>query len=306
MKFNKKIKTIFLDPNSSGTMPDERVNVILSPSLYWVKKLSLPVKNVRDAKKLLPSIFEDILPRGNYNYFIYQQGDVFFAFAYEDKMILDLLSEKGISDSNVKNVYFAQSELSFIDGTVTINKTQKICLKDGLIILLCDWVEKVEDVNLEDIKLSKNHIVLAQFGHIVDNNSLYTIGLILLMLVVLVTTEYLVTSHKIDKITDLKDKLFEKHNLQPTTLQNENILKKYLSIHSKQIKLREYTSIVLSLKLKAAEGIQGISFTNKTLSVKFNSLSDETIASILDNLKINGIKFKANKKVKSWNLEIVL
>ena len=306
MKFNKKIKTIFLDPNSSEHMNDEQVNVILSPSLYWVKKISLPIKNVKDAQKLLPSIFEDTLPEGYYNYFVYKKENIFFAFAYEDKIILDLLSEKGISASNIENVYFAQSELSFINGTLKINKTEKICLKDGIVILLCDWVEEGEDVDLESIELSKNSIVLSQFGHIVDSNSLYIIWLILIMLIVLVITEYLITSQKVEELSILRDNLYTKNNLQPTTLQNKNILKKYTTIHSKQIKLRKYISALLSLKLKSDESLKQITLKDNILAVEFSVLCDTSIKMVLDTMKFNRVEFKAEKRAKTWYLEMII
>jgi len=306
IKFNEKIKTIFLDSDSSEEMLDERVNVILSPSLYWVKKITLPIKNVADAKKLLPSIFEDTLPKGNYNYFVYKEENVFFAFAYEDKVILDLLSEKGISDSNIENVYFAQSELSFINGTVKINKTQKICLKEGVLILLCEWIEDGEEVDLDSIELSKNSIVLAQFGHIVDNNSLYTIWLILIMLIGLVTTEYFITYHKLQELTTLSDNIFKKHNLQETTLQNETILKEYTLTHSKQTLLREYISIILSLKLKSGENLKQMILKNRVLKLEFSALCDETIKSIIYTMESNRVKFKTEKKVNTWHLEMIL
>ena len=86
-QFNQKYKTIFLDPSSDISSVEEKVNVILSPSLYWVKKLSLPLKKASEAHKLLPSIFEETLPLGNYNYSVYKKGDDFFAFAYDDKAI---------------------------------------------------------------------------------------------------------------------------------------------------------------------------------------------------------------------------
>ncbi|MEA2091565.1 MAG: hypothetical protein U9O83_04260 [Campylobacterota bacterium] len=119
--FNPKLTTLFLDPNSESSysaIKGAKVNIILSPSLYWVKKLSLPVKYLRDAKKLLPSLFEDTLPKGNYSYTAYKSGDEFLIFAYEDKYILETLSKEGISLSNVANVYFAQSEMQNIEGAL--------------------------------------------------------------------------------------------------------------------------------------------------------------------------------------------
>ena len=135
-KFNQKHKTFFLDLSSPAVEVDEKVNIILSPSMYWVKKLSLPLSKSSEAKKLLESIFEDTLPLGNYNYSVYKEGKFFFAFAYDDKFIIDTLEEKGISVANVASVHFAQSELGFIEGAVKINETQSIFLKDGILILL--------------------------------------------------------------------------------------------------------------------------------------------------------------------------
>lgn len=56
MKFNQKIQTVFLDPSSDAFSVDGDVNVILSPSLYWVKKVSLPVSSMREARQLLASL----------------------------------------------------------------------------------------------------------------------------------------------------------------------------------------------------------------------------------------------------------
>ena len=145
--FNSKLKTIFLDPNSStnnnSVADDEKVNVILSPSLYWVKKVSLPVKHEREVKKLLPSLFEDILPEDNYSYYVYKTGEEFLIFAYSDKIILDTLLEKNISLSNVSKIYFAQSEIKDIESALKINETQSIYLKDDLLILVpCCWIQE--------------------------------------------------------------------------------------------------------------------------------------------------------------------
>ena len=85
MKFNTQLKTLFLDPHSEIEHTDEKVNIILSPALYWVKRQTLPVKYIRDAMKLLPSIFEESVPEGHYSYSAYKDGDTFVLFAYDDK-----------------------------------------------------------------------------------------------------------------------------------------------------------------------------------------------------------------------------
>ncbi|MEA3371129.1 MAG: hypothetical protein U9Q40_07300 [Campylobacterota bacterium] len=305
--FNQKFKTIFLDPDAAAFELDEQVNVILSPSLYWVKKLSLPVKYVRDAKKLLPSIFEDSLPDGNYSYSVYKEGDDFFAFAYDDKVILETLQEKGISSSNVAKVYFAQSELSFIEGAVKINETQSIYLKDDILILLpCCWVEESGDLSLEDVILSKHNITLAHFGHIVDTSSLYKIGSVIVALIILVGAELFITTQKLNEAESLKEGLFKKYKLQDTMFQNEAILKKYTAIHKKQINIRKYSSVLLSLKLQGDESIKEMNLKNKTFVVKFSKLSKRSEDLITKKFKSQKIAFKPIKDDKSFTLELAI
>ena len=129
-KYKKQIDTIFLDTNSNDFTNKESVNVILSPSLYWVKKVSLPVKYLRDVKPLLPSLFEDILPDAVYSYFVYKSEEEYFIFAYEDKKIFNLLNSKGIPASHVNNVYFAQSEFGGVDGAIKIDEKNSLYFKE--------------------------------------------------------------------------------------------------------------------------------------------------------------------------------
>ncbi len=304
MKFNKSSKTIFLDPNSEKFEVDERVNIILSPSLYWVKKLSLPVKYARDAKKLLPSIFDDTLTEGNYNYSVYKKGEDFFAFAYDDKLILDTLAQKGVSSSNVENVYFAQSELEF-EGALKVNETQSIYLKEDILILLpCCWIEESGELSLDDISHSKHSISLAQFGHIIDSKSIYKIGAILVVMMILVGVELFITNKKVNEVATLKETLFQKAKLQSTMFQNKATLKKYTKIHTKQTTIREYSSVLLSLKLQKEENINTLSLKDKLLVADFSKLSSQTIKVITKKLKSKKIKFEAKEKERSWHLEI--
>lgn len=313
MKFNKKYRTLFLDPHSETIDVNEKVNIILSPSLYWVKKISLPVKYTRDAMKLLPSIFEDILPDGIYSYSAYKIGDSkgsnsdFFVFAYEDKRILNVMNEKNISILDVVDVYFAQSELQDIKGAVKINERQTIYVKDGLVVLVpCCWVEEKGDLDLTLLSLSKHKIVLQQFGHIVDSKSLYKIGAVMLVMILLVVSEYFITNQKFAHVIDLKGQLFLQHNLQATTLQNESILKKYKTTHQDQENFRAYLYYILSLDLQPEGKLTQFNLKNRTLYANFSGIKKEKFTSITNSLNDMKIKYKTDYKNDTLYLEITL
>ena len=266
MKFNQDKKIIFLDPHTELVLSDEKLNIILSPSLYWVKKVTLPLKYARDAKKLLASLFEDLLPEGNYSYSVYKderEEGIFFIFAYEDKTILDLLTKQGIASANISSIHFAQSELNSLQGAMKINETQSIYVKDEIVTLVpCCWIEESGDLDLSQIKLSKHKITLAQFGHIVDNSSLMKIAAILSVFVVLTWIELFIVKQDISQIEEDRTELFSKYKLKPTMFQNKSLLKKYNKIHKSQTKLRAD----MSKELKKRK-IQKISYKNHTLRV---------------------------------------
>ena len=275
--------------------------------MYWVKKLSLPLQKASEVKKLLESIFEDSLPLGNYNYSVYKEGDFFFAFAYDDKFIIDTLEAKGISVANIAGVYFAQSELGFIEGAVKINETQSIFLKDDILILLpCCWVEESGDLNIDEVTLSKRGINLEQFGHLVDTKSLYKIGAILVAFIILIMSEWIITSSKVDGFNDKKETLFEKAKLQATMFQNKAMLKKYTNVHSKQVSIREITSIVLSTRLKASETLTHLTLKDKKITAQYNLISQPTINAIKKELKREKIEFNIDKKNGHFIFEMML
>lgn len=309
MIFNKKYKTIFLDPNSGAVSIDEKVNIILSPSLYWVKKMVLPVKSTREVKKLLPSIFEETLPDGKYSYSAYKSSNEseFFIFAYEDKKILDVLAEKNISLTDVANVYFAQSELLFIDGAMKINESQSVYIKDDILVLVpCCWVEEKSELDLSSLTLSKHKIPLQQFGHIVDIKNFYSVGIALIVLIVLLFSELFITLQKRDNILELKDELFAKNALQPTMFQNTAMLKKYKTIHQQQTNIRKYISSLLSLQLKQNEHITLISLKERIMVVNISGTDESAYSHITSFLTAKGVVFKPTYKNGILHLEIAL
>lgn len=306
-KFNTQIKTIFLDTNSANFTVDKKVNVILSPSLYWVKKVTVPVKSLRELKPLLESLFEDTLPKGSYSYTAYKQEDNYFIFAYEDKKILDLLSKKGLSPSHVNNVYFAQSELSNIDKALKIDGQQSIVVKDGIVISLpALWANGDEKLNVKELKLSKHNVKLKQFGHIVDDKSLYTIVGLFVVFIVIVATEYFITENKITQIENMQNTLFTKYDLKPTMIQNRSMLKEYKSTYEVQTKLRNTIAVLLKLSLDSNQKIKFLHFKADKLNVTVMGVKKGKEQYIEKVLKSKGLQYASKFQDNNWYLEFSL
>jgi len=307
MKYRKQIDTIFLDLNSNKFSNKGNVNVVLSPSLYWVKKVSLPVKYLRDVKPLLPSLFEDILPVGVYSYSAYKKEDDFFIFAYEDKKILNLLNNNGISASHVNNVYFAQNEFGDMQEAIKIDKDNSLYFKDEQLVIVPNiWVEDSSDLDISSIKLSKEYIKLKQFGHIVNDKIIYSIMALLIFFILIIGIEYFITTKKISDSVVMREELFEKYKLKPTMLQNRSMLKGYKATHVKQKKLRKYISFILSLSLRNSIKVSLINIKSNTLIVEFKGVSRGGESSLENAFESKNIKYVSSFKNKFWHLEIKL
>ncbi|MDF1878178.1 hypothetical protein JHD46_00840 [Sulfurimonas sp. SAG-AH-194-C20] len=309
-KFKRSTNAVFLDPKSSETISCEKgkkLDIILSPRLYWVKKMKLPVSSVREVTKLLPSIFEDSLPLGRYSYYAYKSEDEFILFAFEDKKILDLISQRGISSSEIGSIRFAQSEFNSLEHGVSINDKECIYLQDGLLVLApLSWVHESKDIDLSELELSKYTIKLQQFGHIVDNKSLYKVGGVLVAFVVILLVEIFITSTKIGSIEEKREALFTKYKLQATMIQNRSTYAKYSKIYKTQTKLREAIAVFLTLPLKATQKITLLEYKNKKLFVSISGIKKGSETVFLSKLNAKKLKYKTFFSAKSMKVELSL
>ncbi len=307
-KFKTKTKNIFLDKFTKkiNSNNKEKFSIILSPSLYWLKKINLSV-NLREVKKLLPSIFEDILPEGVYSYFVYKEGDEYIAFAYEDKKILELLREKNIPLSNISSIHLAQTELQNLSMPVKVNENEVIYVKDNIILLgFKEWFDDVKELSLDDITLSNKKIRIKQYGgNLIDTKHLYKISFILGLLIFILIVQIFILNNKIGKIETKKDELFQKYHLKPTMIQNLSILESYKEIFNKQLKLRKVVGEILKLKLDKNEKIISIKYAGNLILVKIKGIgNDKQAKSVIDFLNKENIKFTYNFIKNQMNIEV--
>ena len=306
-KFKKQVDTIFVDSNSADFHIEGSVNVILSPSLYWVKKVDLPIKSLREVKPLLESLFEDILPDGRYSYVAYKFGDEYFIFAYEDKYILDLLAQKGVPASKINGVYFAQNEFLHLEEAKKIDANHVLLVKDDIVIVLPAKFSNTQNMlDVKDVKLSKHRVTLKQFGHILNVKSLYTIIALFVVLLLLVTTEYSMTLHKIEKLQTDRENIFQKYSLKPTMMQNRSLLKGYEESYTRQMQLRKIIAVVLGMHLKPKHKIKFIGYQNRKVTVSYSGLKKGDERYIETYFRSKSLHYSAKYRKNIWYVEVKL
>ncbi len=275
--FKSKAKAVFVDVDSPDYPLEGAVNIILSPSMYWVKQVNLPVKYLRDVRALIPSLFEDNLPEGKYSYSTYKNGDGFLIFAYNDKEVLDLIAKKGISSANINNIYLAQSEFDTLEAPVKISEKSVLSLQNGVVVKLpAALAPDASTLNLDAHTFSKHTIHLTRFNQIADKKSQKVFASILGFLIVMFTAEWLITSSKVSTLQAKQAAVFSQHNLPSTSIQNEAIQSKLNTIFERQSSIREILNLVLTIKLKPQEQLVHIALEKNKIVIELKTPSEAT------------------------------
>ena len=305
LRFKQAQRNIYLDSAAEVAFdPQMKYNIILSPHLYWVKKLSLPLRSAKEVKKVAHTLFEDSLPEdASYSYEVYKKQEDFFVFAYDDAQILALLEEKGIAFANIAAVYFAQSELDTLEGVYRVNDTEALQVKEGVVVLLpSEWFDSLEPLDIAEIKPSKHRLKLQHFSNFIEKSSLNKIIIVLALFAVILLTELFIYKHQVVMLTEEKENIFGKYQLKPTMMQNRAILEHYTRKNAEQKKLREALLSLLQSHLKASQKMESIEYGNALLRVTISNVDAQEKSRIIALLHQKSMDFTT--KMKGGNLVV--
>lgn len=297
------IKRVLLDKSSSVATHKEKIDIILSPSFYWMKVEELDIKSRAQVLKIAPSIFEGTIPAAEYSYFVLKEGTRYTIFAYEDKKILDFLNSHGIDLGRVNRFYFAQTELGHVEHPIKINDSISLVNQDGLVSAIASsYVQNaVNFENLAPLALSKHSVPIKRYDNaFLDEKSIFALLIPLFMLVLLYSVDlkmhksvYTQKEHQISEI-------YESNNLPSTSFEIESIKKKLMRIDKEQRKLREDIKYILSLPLGQGEYVNSIEKGKNDISVQIvlgTTARASVIKSFLEKrFKTSLAKFENDKK----------
>lgn len=274
--FRSKADAFFVDIDSPVYTLDAPVNVILSPSMYWVKRVKLPVKYLREVKSLIPSLFEENLPQGKYSYSAYKDGDTFLIFAYNDKEVLDLIARKGVTSANIDNIYLAQSEFDTIERSLRIDDQSILSLQDGVVVKLpIAFNPEAEPLDLSGHIFSKHSIHLTRINQIADRKSQLVFASILGILILMFGTEWMITGAKVSAIAEKESEVYASHNLPATSFQNEAIYARLNATFERQSRIRDILNLALTIELKPEEQIVHLALEKEKVIIRIKTTSSE-------------------------------
>ena len=264
---------------------NEPVDVILSPQYYWIKKIDIPIKSLKDAKKIAKSMFK---LNDNYLFDAFEIDNKYFAYAIDKNLKLN------IDKKYINSIRLAQSELYNYDK-INVSQNHSIQKIDDLLFCF-PYIENAPDINeiLSNIKLSKNKINLYNKINI-DKSVLFMLTAIFVLINLSLVLLYIKNKNSINILNNKKEKIIKKYNLPKTTFQLDSIIDTLKSENIKQKKIRSQLEYITKVPLKKGEKFLSIGYEKNhfKITVKSNRNLDSYFEKKFKLTSTKGNEYKA-------------
>ncbi|QKF78428.1 hypothetical protein [Arcobacter defluvii] len=274
---SSKSKKIFL---CSDTKINEtsKVDIILSPEFYWVRIFDIPVKNISQARAVVPTLFEDLLQDvTDLSYQVIKlETNKYLCFAYINQKIYEAIKQSGINLSLVNSIYFAQNECKnfkqfYVDDKSFLYTQDEILVKIPKELLS----EKVDLKNyIENINLSANRVDIKLYSNFLTSKQINMILAFCLIFIVINFSKYFIYSNEISNLDKKMQDIKISNNLPNSMIQIDSIISSNKKIAQKEINKREAIYYILS---NNDFEIKNIELQNDILNIDFLNVNGKKL-----------------------------
>jgi hypothetical protein len=224
-------------------MPDvPRYDIMLTPQFYVSKREALPIKYPFQAKKLAPSILDELTGTGSFTYEAFKDGESWVFIAYDQQNLADFLERRGGSIDRVRHVYFAEQAKDKCVPPVDLNEREALTqVNDTVTIVPKNLIENTEHLTVfdESFRPDKHFDLKRTHNSLVDTRLAITLASLFGML----GLAYIAEGYRYQKaLGDAETKLETLLEANPSlrgAYARESIHKKYSALDAKQRKIRD-------------------------------------------------------------------
>lgn len=275
------IQTIFLQTNTifKPIHKKEKVNLILSPSFYWVKVFTIPVETTNKALFLLPNLFEDYFDIAGYSFYVIKIAEnQYLSFAYDEDKIIQKLKSLGLPQSKILNIYFAQNEFKNIP---TLEEQKALRCSDEVFIYEKELLVKIpnnlavgitiDEINITTIALSEHCIQLFSYHKLTSNKSVQLASSILLGFSILLFVQTFLFQQMANEYPKKSERIKQEYNLPPTTIQANAIVEEYGKTQRQYKEIREAISYLIAVNTVDKATIKELFLEKNILRVSYQN-----------------------------------
>lgn len=299
---SNKNKKIFLSTQTK-IYETSKVDIILSPEFYWIRIFEIPVKNISQAKKVVPTLFEDLFDESKeLSYQIIKLEEYkYICFAYANQKIYEAIKQSGINLSLVNSIYFAQNECREFSQFIVEDKSY-LYTKDGILVkvpqeLLSEKIDLNEHIN--NINLSTFKVDIKLYNNFLSKKQIYGLLSIFFIIFAVNFSKYFVYLDENSMLDEKIENIKKTNNLPNSMIQIDSIINTNSRIVQKEIEKRELLFYILS---NQGFEIKDLDFQADVLNINFLNVDKEKIEQFISKkyqiLSSNTQGLNLNIKVK--------
>ncbi len=285
------IQTIFLQTNTifKPLHKKEKVNLILSPSFYWVKVFTIPVDTTNKALFLLPNLFEDYFDIAGYSFYAIKISEnQYLSFAYDEDKIVAKLKELQIPQNKILHIYFAQNEfknLLSLDEQMALSYGDEVFVYEKELLVkvpnnLAQQIEK-KAIDIASLKLSEHFIELFSYKKLTSNKSAQLASSILLGFSILLFVQTFLFKQLSNEYPNKIEAIKKEYNLPPTAIQANAIVEEYGKTMRQYKKCRDAIGYAVSANSLGNTTLEGIHLEKNILNLTYKAMKSEMLETYL-------------------------
>jgi len=282
LQLHHKYKKIFLSPNSKFE-ENSKVDIVLSPQLYWCRIFEIPVQKVKKAQKALPMLFEDVLPPKKFEYWCRKIADnSYMAFAYNNSEIIEAIEKSGLNISQVNNVYLAQGQMMKYKNFQIGEEYYQYC-NNVLVNVPYKLHNNYEQLSFEidnSLKIDKVNIQL--YANFIKRKYLESLFILLFMTTLLGVFQLIQYNKEVIKNQNYLTRIKHEYNLPQSTIQFKSILN---NLKQEELLNKDFKQKFISLLSYVNETnnvvIEKIDYKNNKLIFLYSNTDEKSLEKYL-------------------------
>ena len=269
---------LFVTPSHdfSQVLKEENYTLVLSPHYYWCQKSERTFKNLVQAKKFAPSMFD---LDASFEYDVYEYEDEFFFIAFNKEKIRSQLIALGIDLSRVERIYLAQAFFNDFKTAIVVNDTQALVRLSGVIVVvdqvLCETLDTQSELSTL-ARLKKPTLKLAGLGGSSSLSQLQTPLILIasaaaLWFITIFINLFITHNALVAKQEALKTE----YHLPATSFQLKSMVKGLEKVDKQQGFMREILHILNENRSLLGNSVKQVDLNPKEIVLRFNKSLDQ-------------------------------
>jgi len=283
-------------------LPDlPRYDLVLSPQFYVMKHEDLPVKYPFQAKKLAPSVLEDLTGEGALTYEVLPENNGWTFFAYDREALSNFLYIKGGSIDRVGHIYFAEQLRDQLEPPIALNENKVLArVNDTATVVPSRLLAGSESFQTFDETMRPEKAFPLKHNHNSVLNTRQT--LLLAGALSLLGLGYAAEGYRYGRNIKIQEQHLEKqldaHPALRSSYAREATYKKYTALNTQQRRIRDRIKAISRLTGKETK-LNSLNIDTKgyqaTLNVPDKAKTRHAVKTILQSAGIKNAKYTGGK-----------